>query len=257
MDEKELAKTTEQCLRQMEKGVANYFGEQRFGGIREITHKVGKEFIKGNMEQAVMLYLTSPSAEEEEISIARKNLLETRDFKVALKEFPTKFRFERAILNHLSQFPRDFVGAFQQLPKHLAYMFTHAYQSYLFNLVINERIESGLGLEPIEGDVLEDGIVTAPLFGTDSKLTEGKPGEIERLVLEKEGIKLEEFRVKNYPELSCSGARKKVLLTPKKPKITGTQEDDLNPGKIKMAISFSLEKGAYATTILRELMKTS
>ena len=257
MQEKELRETTEKCFSEMkENGCANYFGEQRFGGFREITHKVGKKFIEGKVEEGVMLYLTSPSeGEEEEIAIARKNLADTKDFSKAIKEFPSKLRYERSIIHHLCKFPCDFVGAFQNMPKHMTYMFTHAYQSYLFNLVINERIESGIGLKPIEGDVEEDGFVMGPLFGFETKLCTGKPGEIEQKILDSEGIKLEDFKVKSFPELSCIGVRKKILVFPHEIKLIEINEDELNEGKLKLKTEFWLDKGNYATTIMRELMK--
>ncbi|MCH7902775.1 tRNA pseudouridine(13) synthase TruD [archaeon] len=255
LKEKELREITEKCFKEMEKGVLNYFGEQRFGGIREITHRVGKEFIKGNFEKGVMLYLTSPSEEEEEIALARKNLKETKDFSKAIKEFPSKFRYERSIIHHLCKFPRDHIGAFQNLPKHLTYMFTHAYQSFLFNQIINERVERKIGFEKITGDVLEDKIPTAGLLGFDSKIPSGIQGEIEKEILEKESLKLEDFKVKSFPELSCKGTRRKMLVIPKNLEVLSIEEDDLFEGALKMRISLSLDKGNYATTILRELMK--
>lgn len=255
LEEKGLREETEKCFKEMDKGVLNYFGEQRFGGIREITHKVGKEFIKGNFERAVMLYLTSPSEEEEEIAVARKNLLETKDFSNAIKEFPSKFRFERSIIHHLCKFPRDHIGAFQNLPKHLTYMFTHAYQSFLFNQIINERFERKIGFEKIKGDLLEDDIPTAGILGFDSKFPIGIQGEIEKEILEKENLKLENFKVKSFPELSCKGTRRKMLVIPKDLEIGLIEKDDLFEGSLKLRISFSLDKGNYATTILRELMK--
>lgn len=256
MPQDELEKITRECFAQMKNGVANYFGEQRFGGNRQVTHLVGKEFIKGNIEGAVMLYLTHPSHEEEEIAVARKKLAESNDFAAALRDFPTKSRYERAILNHLVKHQRDFVGAFQKLPKHLRYLFTHAYQSYLFNLVINERIEQGHGIGQIEGGILDGGVPTAPLYGFDSVLATAKAGEIERKVLEREGLALERFKVKSFPELSCGGGRKKISLVPQDIKLVSIGKDEFNEGKLKMKISFWLEKGNYATTALRELMKT-
>lgn len=257
MAEGELKKRAEECFEQMKNGVANYFGEQRFGGNREVTHIVGKEFIKGNIEGAVMLYLTHQSnGEEAEIAAARKNLADTGDIARALKEFPHKFRYELAILNHLVKLPKDYVGAFQGLPKHLRYLFTHAYQSYLFNLVINERIGQGIGINPTNGDILEEGIPTAPLYGFDSVLAPGKAGEIEKAVMEREGVVPEEFRVKSFPELGCSGARKKIALAPEGMKIIEIGKDEFCEGRQKIRISFRLSKGNYATTILRELMKS-
>lgn len=255
LEKQDLIETTNECFKQMSFGIANYFGEQRFGADRKVTHLVGKEFIKGNVENAVMLYLTRPSNEEKHVALARKNLLESKDFKKALKEFPKKFRYERIILHHLVKYPKDFVGAFQKLPKHLTYLFTHAYQSYLFNLVLSERIALGFGLKPVDGDFLSDGIPLGPLFGFDLELAKGVAGEIEKKVLEKEGVSLADFKVKSYPELSCSGARKKISVVPEGLKLIGVYDDELNQGKLKMKISFSLEKGSYATIVLRELMK--
>ena len=155
----------------------------------------------------------------------------------------------------MCKYQKDFVGAFSRLPKSLTYMFTHAYQSYLFNQIINERIGSGLGLKAAEGDVLEDGIATTQLFGFESKFSEGKIGEIERKVLEGEGIKPEDFYIKAFPQISSKGARKKILLFPEDLKLEEIGSDEYFEGALKAKISFKLEKGNYATTVLRELMK--
>ncbi|MFH1255795.1 MAG: tRNA pseudouridine(13) synthase TruD [Candidatus Diapherotrites archaeon] len=256
LSEKECEKRIRECFDEMKQGIANYFGEQRFGGIREITHLVGREFLKGKTKEAVMLYLTSVSPqEEEEVTIARNNLLNSGDFSAASNEFPVKYRYERAIIHHLCKYPNDFAGAFRKLPKNLCYMFSHAFQSYLFNKVINKRIEEGIGLKAVEGDVLLDGIPTAPLYGFESVLAEGKAGEIEKKVLEEEGFSLSEFKVAGMPELSSKGARKKILLLPENLEFRGISSDEFNEGKLKAMVSFSLDKGNYATTVLREIMK--
>ncbi len=257
LEKEELEKRVNMCFGEMKNGIANYFGEQRFGGIRGITHLVGKEFILGNTENAVMLYLTAiDEREEEDVKIARKNLADTKDFSRAINEFPPKYRYERIIIHHLCKYPKDFVGAFSRLPKSLTYMFTHAYQSHLFNQIINRRIESGLGLNVVEGDVPEDGIATAQLFGFESKFSEGKIGEIERKVLEEEGVKPEDFYIKAFPQISSKGARKTILLFPGDLKLEEIADDEYFEGALKAKISFKLEKGNYATTVLRELMKS-
>jgi TruD family tRNA pseudouridine synthase len=42
-------------------GIPNYFGHQRFGTTRPITHLVGKSLSQGNFEEATMLFLANPS----------------------------------------------------------------------------------------------------------------------------------------------------------------------------------------------------
>lgn len=253
----ELEKRVRECFAEMkDRGIANFFGEQRFGGIRQITHLVGKEFINGDFEKGVMLYLThTVEGEEEEVGKARKRLAETRDFSEASRLFPVKFRYERAIIHHLCRYPKDFVGAFGKLPKQLRYLFTHAYQSFLFNKVIEERLGLGIGLKTVKGDILADGLPTAPLFGFESVLASGRPGEIEKRVLEEAGIGLGQFRVKKMAEISSKGARKSVVLKPENMELVGIQEDEFFPGRLECTVSFELGKGNYATTVLRELMK--
>lgn len=237
-------------------GVANYFGEQRFGGIRNVTHLVGKAMIKGNLEEAVFLYLTHASEKEPEaLKNARKQLAEQKDFAAALHAFPQENRFEKAMLNHLVKYPNDFAGAFSQLPKPMRYLFTHAYQSFLFNQIIAERISQGIGLQAQPEDVLMDGIPTAPLFGFETKFCDGKIGQIEKKTLENEGVSLTEFRVLQMPEVSSAGSRKKIVLYPQQTNILAIEQDELNPGKNKAMLYFELEKGSYATTVLNEIQK--
>ncbi len=256
LEEKELRKRIEECFKEMEKGIANFFGEQRFGGIRQITHVVGKELLEGRFKEGVMLYLThSVAGEEEEIRKARQRLAETNDFAEATRLFPSKFRYERSMIHHLCRYPNDFVGAFAKLPKKLRYLFTHAYQSYLFNRVIEERFKQGIGLGKAEGDVLLNGMPAAPLFGFELKFAKGKPGEIERQILKEENISLQDFHVKKMAEISSKGARKSIVLKPEKMRLVSIEQDEFFPGKLATTISFELTKCIYATTVLRELMK--
>jgi tRNA pseudouridine13 synthase len=257
LGEEELKKRLSACFGEIRGGgIANFFGEQRFGGIRKITHLVGREFVKGNPERAVMLYLTATAPQEEEsVKRARLALLESRDFAEASKLFPVKYRYERAMIHHLCRHPNDFVGAFRQLPKALMYLFTHAYQSHLFNKALAKRLSCGIGLKKVEGDILVDGKPTAPLFGFECRLAGGKPGEIEETILREEGISLKDFRIKEIPELSSRGARRGIVLQPRGLRLISVADDDFFPGKRLARLSFELEKGSYATTLLREIMK--
>lgn len=256
LDEKETQKRIEKCLKEIEKGIPNFFGLQRFGGVREITHIVGREIMRGNVEGAVMLYLTATTPQEDlETKNARQKLSATNDFSEASKYFPQKLRFERAIIHHLCKYPKDYAGALGKLPKYLRIMFTHAYQSHLFNKVLSLRLEKGIGLTPTEGDILIDGIPSAPLFGFESEIAKGKPGEIEKQVLKKEGIELKDFKLKVLSELSSKGKRKHLALFPKDLQIKEISNDELTPGNTKATIGFSLTKGNYATTVIREIMK--
>lgn len=279
-----LEKTTNEILSQS--GVPNFFGIQRFGSVRPVTHLVGKAIVEGDFEKAAMLYIAEPFPDEpEETKEARQFVKETRDFKEGLKTYPLRLGHERAMMNHLIANPDDFAGAFPVLPKNLYRMFVHGYQSYMYNIILCRRIEKGLPLnQAVEGDIVcfknEHGLpdsskteyvtagtvtamnrlikrnrafVTAPLPGYNTEFASGVPGEIEQAVLEELKVPLQGFNIEKIPEMSSKGIRREILLQVE-PKFE-IAKDELNPGKSKAVLEFMLPKGSYATTVLREYMK--
>jgi tRNA pseudouridine13 synthase len=225
--------------------VANLFGEQRFGTLRPITHLVGKAIVEEDAKKAVDTYLFKWfEAEPEEEKKARQRLEKERDYAKALEYYPMRMTYERTLLGHLARKPDDYCGALRDLPRKLLVMFVHAYQSDLFNRVVEERRK--LGFEPIEGDILEEGIPTAPLYGHDSQLAAGKQGEIEKRVLDAEWLELKQFRLHKLRELSSAGLRRAMVV-----KVRGFHV--LEKGVDWVKVRFSLPKGCYATTVLAEM----
>lgn len=271
---------------ELEKGAPNFFGVQRFGERRPVTHLVGEAIARGDFRDAALTYIARPFPDEpEETKKARQFVLDTGDFKGGLKMFPVNLQFERAMMNHLIANPDDYIGAFRVLSPGLRELFLHAYQSYIFNITLSRRLGSGLSINSAyEGDIVcfknemglpdtsrlqkvaadsIDGInnlinrgrafVTAPLVGYDTYFADGAPGEIEREVVGELNIDLEGFKVPAMPELSSKGLRREIIL-PFKPEFSAA-EDELNTGKTKLTLEFTLQKGGYATVVLREYMK--
>lgn len=263
-------------------GFPNFFGVQRFGAVRPITHQVGRWIVKGDLERAVMTYAGNPMPQESEGSrVARAKLEETGDFEQAIGYFPKTLTFERMAIGFLARNPGDYVGAIQVMPPNLQMMFVHAYQSYLFNRMLSERVRRGLPLDrPLVGDVVlpvdrlglpdhDHGVpvtkanvdlvekqvrngrayVSGVLFGTDSALGEEEIGEIERKVIEDEGLSAKDFMVPLLHQCCSKGSRREIIG-----RITdmrySTDTDSVN-------FSFALNKGCYATSLLREFMKKS
>jgi tRNA pseudouridine13 synthase len=262
-------------------GFPNYFGVQRFGVIRPITHIVGESLVRGDIEGAVRRYLSDPSEyEEEDVRNARMELVSRNDWKELVKIMPDQLSFEKMMVFHLADNPDDWIGAIDVLPKNLQMMFVHAYQSYLFNMMLSKRMEIGLPLNiPVVGDVVipldsnkiplhENPIVsteknidlvtrqvragrayiTISLFGSESLLAEGQMGDIEREIIKKEMIKAEDFIVPGLNHCSSKGSRREILC-PIKDIGYELNEDGYS-------ISFSLPKGNYATCLMREFMKS-
>lgn len=246
---------------QIEKrGLANYFGEQRFGGIREVTHEVGKHFLKRNYKRAVLTYLTKThDLEREDIKNARLEIKKDLNYSKHAAHFPSKTGYESAILNYLAKNPTDYLGAIKILPKGIQFLFIHAYQSYLFNKLINLRIDKGYGLNQIPGDRIMDNKVYLQLFGFESSFSEEKAGELEKEILDKEEVSFEEFYNKDYSVLSSKGDFRALKMDVRDFKLIEVSEDEHNleddPEYKKVVVSFVLDKGKYATVFLREIIK--
>lgn len=278
----ELAAAIADCERSLESigGFPNYFGVQRFGVTRPITHLVGRSIVSGDFKGAVVTYLSHPSEyESPEAKACRQELLQPDGRDDLLGDFPRGMNFERTLVQHLAQRPGDYAGALRQLPDNLQMMFVHAYQSYIFNRILSERMRRGIPIhQPIEGDlVLTIGdkrvpiherpidvtasnidlvtdqvragkaFVSGLLFGSESRFADGEMGEIERKAVESEGLRPEDFVVPEMQRSSSRGSRREILCSYE------SLRTEINEGGY--VLSFSLTKGNYATCLLREFMK--
>lgn len=234
-------------------GIGNFFGHQRFGTRRPITHEIGKKFLLGEFEEGIMTYLTKIFEDESDsVKKARQTLLDTNDPEEALKFFPKRMVFERKILEYLNDNPNDFLGAFNLLPRNLRRIFIHGYQSYLWNLSLSERIRRD-PLYPQPYDVFENGEPVLPIIGFATKFADNSMSDFMKVLLEKEGITRSDFRAKAVPGLTFPGSNRTITIKQQNFSV----ELEENDQKLRVLLQFSLQSGSYATVVLRELMKTS
>lgn len=190
------------------------------------------------------------------------------------------------MLGHLAEKPDDFIGAFRRLPMKLQVLFVQAYQSYLFNCFLSQRILNGLPLNTaVIGDyyvnversglpmvktgkiVNEDSLaevnklikagkirVAVPMVGAKQKLSEGGMGEIEKQILETEGVHAENFRIEAMPEASGRGELR-TAISPIQTFKLHEVSSDADSAKQQADVGFMLLRGSYATMLLREIMK--
>lgn len=269
-------------------GVPNFFGHQRFGTVRPITHLVGKAIVKKNLRKAAMLFLSKPSPHEHPASRnARLTLQATRDFKQALDEFPRQLRYERLMLDHLAEKPSDYAGAFRRLPSKLTELFVQAYQSYLFNRFLSARISNGLRLDSLQdGDFavgversglplvkasmtvtpgtlakMSDAVkagklkLAIPIVGYGQASSHGYAGEMEKRILEEESVSPKDFKIKDLQETSARGGLRTAVTPLNDFWVEQIAQDPTRPNRCQVAMRFMLHRGSYATVVLREIMK--
>ena len=258
----------------------NYFGVQRFGTVRPITHIVGEKIVRGDYEGAVFDYLTIDSPNFAGVE-GREYLLKTRDFTKSIDKFPAHLLFERQLLGHLSRNEGDFTGAILQLPESLSKMLVHGYQSLIFNKVLDLRMKEGIdAFLPQIGDLVmpADGYggpdqrvtievsernqaklskrcregkawIAGLLPGANSNFSSGIQGELERQVMEELDVKFDDFIIDDMPELSSYGMYRPLFQKYNDIELEFDSGDPI--------FSFWLHKGTYATSFLREIMKSS
>ncbi len=266
-------------------GFPNFFGPQRFGEVRPITHEVGRELVRGNVADAVDLYLTAtPPGESPLGTAARLAYADHHDPMRGLREFPPNLRFERLLLDHLARGHTP-ARALRALGRPLRVLFVHAYQSYLFNLYLTERRRAALSLtSPLVGDYVlrsaRDGTVpgtgivpvgadnlaevrdqttrgqallAAPLVGHTTPVLGGSGGGLFEALLERDGVRRDQFRVPAAPEISSAGSWRPLLTLA--PTLRLFREGESDPADPVAELHFSLPRGSYATVLLRELIK--
>jgi tRNA pseudouridine13 synthase len=147
--------------------------------------------------------------------------------------------------------------------------FMNAYQSHVFNLILAKRIESidrvFLGdwamktdngaCFPVEQPEVEQGRAdrfeispTGPLFGSRAPWATGVPGDIEQAVAADLGNTSESLS-KAGAECGFRGERRALRV--RLNELTWSLEDSV------LTMAFWLPPGSYATSVLREVVKTS
>ncbi|WP_438267273.1 tRNA pseudouridine(13) synthase TruD [Halorubellus salinus] len=139
--------------------VPNFFGQQRFGSQRPVTHEVGLAIARDDWKGAVLAYVANPNEAEREGTREAREIAGTEDWQAALDAYPRRLRYERTMLHTLverdASEPADYRAALEALPSNLQALFVHAAQSYVFNRVLSERLRRGIPFHrPVAGDVV-------------------------------------------------------------------------------------------------------
>ncbi len=167
------------------------------------------------------------------------------------------------VFRHVEEKKNDYVGALKKIPIRLLRLYVNAYQSYLWNETLAAYLR-------IKGEVLKEVYYSlgqfvfvrdstlfvdleVPIigFGSEDVVVDSTLKKIIGDLMKKEGIDYSDFVIKQIPELSLEGEFRKAFVAVENMKIGVIDEDELNVGKKKVLVSFSLGKGSYATMVMK------
>ncbi|EGG02373.1 uncharacterized protein MELLADRAFT_91467 [Melampsora larici-populina 98AG31] len=162
-------------------GFLNYFGMQRFGTTAVGTHLIGLSLLKADWDLAIDLIMRKKLGESQDVEHARSVWEQSQDAKATLELMPRRCVAERCILQYFSKKDglTDKVGALASIPKNLKMMYIHAYQSYIWNHVLSERVRLYGCDKPVVGDLVAvttggNDVVEVALDGDDETATTEK-----------------------------------------------------------------------------------
>ena len=236
--------------------ILNFFGYQRFGSKRPITHLVGKAIIQKNYQKAIDFLLNySSKYDTAENNHYRKLISERKSDSEIIDQLPKSMDIEIGILQSLAK-SNDQKTAIREIPLQMRRFYIQAYQSYIFNKTLSMAFEYEEDLfVPKENDVCYDRTGKLGKFqnGADQRLTIPLVGHsyfnktrfdyyIQK-ILEEEEVSPSEFLIKNFQEISVEGGFRNSLI-----QCDGFQaSNDI--------IEFQLSRGSYATIVIREILK--
>lgn len=252
------------------RGVPNYFGPQRFG-LKGDSWRIGSALIRRDWESALGAFLGCPAPQESgRVRMAREHY-DNQDYEGSLRQWPHPFRDERIALKALLKTKGNHKRAAFGMDKTLKRLFLSAYQSYIFNIVLAERVGRIDQLET--GDLAylhHNGAVfmvtdvaaeqprcdnfeisaTGPLFGYRMSSCDGEPSRREAQILAGEALSLEDFRAPDAHKLK--GGRRPLRFPLSELQLT----DGHDASDYYIQLEFTLPAGCYATAVIREILKT-
>lgn len=248
--------------------IGNFYGLQRFGSERLVTHLVGREIVKRNFGRAVELLISytteHDTAHSREI---RQECADPANYARLAKTLPRGMDIERSVISALAE-GKDAISALRAVPITTRRLFVQAYQAFIFNRCLSKAVGDDMDLlRPEPADLcfeMDDPITfgrivkfenaaagrqvvpAIRLAGYSFQPGRGRFDAIVQSVLDEDSTVPKNFYLKEMQELSQQGGFRQAPLCCTEFKYATSP---------RLWVSFRLPKGSYATTLLRELIK--
>ena len=236
--------------------ILNFYGYQRFGSQRPVTHLIGKAILHRDFDKVTDLILSFTSSyDSKENTEIREKLSDKNNYKQYFDQVPVQMDIERIVLKEMIEHGES-IRAIRAIPVSLRRFYIQAYQSFIFNQSLSSAFQDGENLfEAESGDVCFDNhsIIGKYVKGMDQNLALPFVGysyykktrfdfQISK-ILRQEEITPKDFFIKEMQEVSSEGGFRQAAIH---------CTDYSTHGNV---VDFSLSRGSFATILLREIMK--
>lgn len=255
-------------------GLVNYFDDQRFGSIGQSGRFIAEPWCKGDFEAALSLALVEPNRHDKKRESEQKAILSDNwgDWKACKELLDRSHR--RSIVTYLVDHPAGFKRALSLIRSDLRSIYIAAFQSALWNQWLSRIIQrkcypnistiasvigplaipNTQGLAPAQQQL--DWLQSLQLPLPSARQHEWPAEYVADLdaVLIDYGLERRELRLKYPRDTFFSKGLRNCWLRVDDFHFQW-QDDDLHSGHLALELSFRLERGAYATMIMKLLQQ--
>lgn len=254
----------------------NFYGYQRFGSNKPNNHLIGRALVKRQFKEAVLFILEHIELNNK-IPLPKEDTKDSTNYASIIKKVNQKQDIEKQVLKSLINHPNNWILALRSVPIAIRRFYINAYQAFIFNRVMSKAVDNDFDLVEVEmgdiyGTVNDDGNISdirrakskmissntkkilplVQLVGYAFREGIGRFDQITQNILEEEEVSQKLFYNNQMSELTMEGGFRTPPLLVNDLKIRTNLKD-----KSAISLQFALQKGSYATILLRELIKPS
>ena len=252
-------------------GVVNYFDSQRFGFLKHGQGFIALQLLRGDWEGALKSFLATPSELDRSDDAKVKAFWRDHWGDWQLRAPPEAGKRYAPMLRRLREDPRDFRGAFLHVERRVRTMALYELQSFVWNEGVKRYLAARIPEAEMIGLRYQAGALTFPrsmprelrdelwaktfpLLAPDSSFDDALAKQSALAALRQQGLSLADLRVPGTPQLFFRHEERPLFVSPGKLRVNGPRRDELNPGRLKLNLSFTLPPGAYATLVVRRAL---
>ncbi|HET8539396.1 MAG TPA: tRNA pseudouridine(13) synthase TruD [Anaeromyxobacter sp.] len=251
-------------------GVVNYFDSQRFGALKHGQGFIVKDLMRGDFEAALRNVLARPS-ELDQSGDAKVKAFWKEHWGDWERRNPHRGaeRYQ-AVVKWLRAHPTDHRGAILRTEPRWRALQVFAYQSWLWNEGVKQYLRDAVGiarlvairyqagtllfpreLDAAQARALRD--ATFPLLAPATRFADARVERAALSVLAREDMTLASLAVPGTPEIHFDPEERPLFVHPGRLAVGEALADELNRGRLRVNVAFTLPPGAYATLVVKRL----